>query len=81
MHFEIAIAASGIIAPKLYIHLRKAQDEQRSDKAILLTEMSYGYSSGLTTAYESLSRDELGLGSYGPSPMEMEAQSEPRALS
>ena len=63
VHFEITVAASGIIAPKLYAHLREAQDEQRSNKAILLTDMSFGYSNGLSTAYESLSHDELDLGS------------------
>ena len=63
MHFEATVAASGIIAPKLYIHLRKAQNVQHSEKAILLTEMSYGYIDDQSTAYESLGRDDLELGS------------------
>ena len=38
-HFEASIALSGAIAPKLYIHLRKAQredmDRQRANISIL----------------------------------------------
>ena len=39
--FVLAIAVSGTIAPKLYIRLRKAQNEQRKSNDILLTDMSF----------------------------------------
>ena len=41
VHFEISVAVSSIVAPKLYIRLRKAQSDQRSTQEILLTDMSF----------------------------------------
>ena len=48
VHFEAAIAVSGIIAPKLYIHLRKAQSYHQGDHEVSLTDM--GFRNGRPTA-------------------------------
>ena len=41
IHFEVAVALSGIIAPLLYIRLQKAQTDQKSSD-ICLTDISFG---------------------------------------
>ena len=57
MHFEASVAASGIIAPKLFIHL--TQNEQFSEDAILSPEMSFEDISERTAAYQSVDHNEL----------------------
>ena len=48
IHFEVAVALSGIIAPLLYIRLRKAQADQKNND-ICLTDMSFD--AGTSTVY------------------------------
>ena len=54
MHFEVAVAISGAIAPSLYVRLRKAQVEQRRQSRVLLTDLSLG--DGLPTSYTPVDR-------------------------
>ena len=67
VQFEVAIAASGIIAPKLFTRLRKAENERQRNNAILLTDMSF--KDNVPTSYTPLhSRDpeeDLFIGANG----------------
>ena len=57
MHFEASVALSGIISPMLYIRLRKAQDNQRKNNDVLLTEMSFA--NDRATAYLPVTHQDL----------------------
>lgn len=56
VHFEVAVALSGIIAPMLYIRLRKAQCDQHENAAICLTEMSF--TEGRSDSYSPVKGDD-----------------------